>query len=112
MCIRDRYDTYQLADFFSTGRKKLFYFAKNAEREYRPITIKKKSGGNRRLYAPSRQLWSYQNKIRRQILVNLPVSPYEMCIRDSRNRKRIGGIRESLGYIKETADCIDPVENK
>lgn len=70
------YDTHQLADFLKTGRKKLFYFAKNADQEYRPITIKKKSGGIRRLYAPSRQLWSYQNKIRRQILVNLPVSPY------------------------------------
>ena len=70
------YDTYQLADFFATGRKKLFYFAKNADREYRPLTIKKKSGGIRKLYAPNPELRSYQNKIRRQILAKLPVSPY------------------------------------
>lgn len=70
------YDTFQLAGFLGGGRKALFYYAKNADREYRPIVIKKKNGQPRKLYAPSSDLRLYQSKIRRHILAKLPVSAY------------------------------------
>ena len=61
-------------------------------------------GGQRLLYAVSRLLTG-------RIELDDFLAVLQVAQAD-RNRKRIGGIRESLGYIKETADCIDPVENK
>lgn len=70
------YDTHQLADYFKIGRRKLFYYAKNADTQYRAITVKKKNGGVRQLYAPSTELRALQTKILRRILVKLPISKY------------------------------------
>lgn len=61
-------------------------------------------GGQRLLYAVSRLLTG-------RIELDDFLAVLQVAQAD-RNRKRIGEIRESLGYIKETADCIDPVENK
>lgn len=70
------YDTYQMAAFFHTSRKKMFTCVKNADCEYRCVTIKKINGGERRLYVPCPALRIYQSKILHDILAELPVSPY------------------------------------
>ena len=70
------YDTFQLASFLGWSRQKLFYYAQNAERDYRAITIKKENGQDRKLYAPSPALRRCQSQIQRRILAALPVSTY------------------------------------
>lgn len=70
------YDTHQLAAFLHTSRKRLFYYAKQAGQAYRPVTVKKKNGQPRQLYAPNAVLQAYQSCILRHILNKLPASVY------------------------------------
>lgn len=70
------YDTYQAADFLRIGRRKLFYYWKNADSEYRTLTVRKKSGGVRQLFAPRDGLRALQIRILHGILQQLPVSKY------------------------------------
>lgn len=70
------YDTYQAADFLRIGRRKLFYYWKNADTEYRAVTVRKKNGGVRHLFAPSDGLRALQTRILRHILQKLPISKY------------------------------------
>lgn len=70
------YDTYQAADFLRIGRRKLFYYWKNADTQYRAVTVRKKNGSVRHLFAPSDGLRALQVRILRRILQQLPVSKY------------------------------------
>lgn len=70
------YDTYQLADFLGIGRKELFDCVRHCDQNYRTISLKKKNGGTRRVYAPQKPLRIYQDKILQEILSQLPVSKY------------------------------------
>lgn len=70
------YDTYQAAAFFHTGRWILFQYAKKPEQGYRLITLQKRNGNIRNIYAPDKHLKSFQNQILREILIYFPVSPY------------------------------------
>ena len=70
------YDTYQAAKFLGVGRLTLFQYAKNPEQGYKLITLKKRSGDKRRIYAPDIVLKHLQTGILRKILIYFPVSPY------------------------------------
>lgn len=70
------YDTYQAAAFFHTRRRILFQYAKEPEQGYRRITLQKRNGNIRKIYAPDKHLKSFQNQILREILIHFPVSPY------------------------------------
>lgn len=69
-------DTDQLAGVLGLGRKQLFLLTKNCSRHYRPITLKKKNGKDRRIHAPDEMLKAVQRKILCRILANLPASSY------------------------------------
>jgi len=70
------HDTYQLADVLGMPRRDLFRLLRHTDRFYDRIEIPKKSGGVRVLYAPFCGLKYAQWMILKQILENLPVSPY------------------------------------
>lgn len=70
------YDIDQLAAFFQRGKKILFRCAKHPEQEYHTTAVPKNNGKIRQLSVPSRDLRGFQNKIKRQILEQLPVSAY------------------------------------
>lgn len=70
------YDTYQLAEFFSLNRKTLFRLVRECDNYYRLITVKKKNGRNRTVYAPLPTLKYAQCRIHRYIASKLPVSQY------------------------------------
>ena len=50
------YDVDRLKEFLKKGRKSLFFYVKHADQDYRRITMKKKNGGVRQLYAPNAEL--------------------------------------------------------
>ena len=56
------FDTYQLADFLSVGRKKLFEVTKNSNDMYMKTRIPKRSGGTRELSVPNLSLKHIQKK--------------------------------------------------
>lgn len=70
------FDVNQLADFFHTNKETLFYYVRHSDREYSCLTVKKKNGGTRSLYAPTPKLKFYQNIILKNILAKLPISKY------------------------------------
>ena len=70
------FDTYQLADFLSVGRKKLFEVTKNSNDMYMKTRIPKRSGGTRELSVPNLSLKHIQKKINRYLLRHVPISKY------------------------------------
>ena len=70
------FDTYQLARFLETSRKKLFDMAKGADGHYRQIELKKRNGGIRILHAPDAKLMSMQRLILLVILMGFSPSEY------------------------------------
>lgn len=70
------YDTYQLADFLSIGRKTMFSIIKSCDNCYNRIDIKKSNGNIRILYAPQSKLKNLQLKILNEILNKIPVSKF------------------------------------
>ncbi len=69
-------DTYQLAGVLGIRRRALFKLLRNINTFYKEISIPKKSGGVRRLFAPCGTLRATQTQILRHILRNGPVSRY------------------------------------
>ncbi len=70
------YDTYQLANFLHLWRGRLFKVVRESDRLYAPLTLKKKNGKERTVYAPLSVLKDVQSIICRDILDFLPVSKY------------------------------------
>lgn len=70
------YDTHQLARELGVNVKNLWLSAKKCDSMYRPITVKKKNGGIRKLNAPQSQLRNIQRLILTKILYRLPVSEF------------------------------------
>lgn len=75
------YDADQLAEFLGTDRGALNHFAHQLSNEYRTIVVPKKNGTPRQLSVPSFRLKSFQVKINRCILSQLPVSKYAAAYR-------------------------------
>lgn len=75
------YDTNQLRRFLEIQRKDMFRLIKQADSEYRALSIKKKNGKLRQLYVPKSKLKKCQIHILRGILSNLPVSQYATAYR-------------------------------
>lgn len=93
------FDTWQLASFFNTSRKKLFDYSKNASSHYKRIVIKKKNGKDRILYSPDDVLKFYQTKILREILYKLPVSQYATAYVKGRNLSENASVHVSKKFI-------------
>lgn len=75
------YDTDQLSRFFTLGKKDLFSLLRNVDAAYRPISLQKKNGKYRQIYAPNDCLKHCQKRILQEILTKLPVSEYATAYR-------------------------------
>ena len=74
-------DTHQLAHALGLHRRDLFSLVRHANECYRSVTLKKKNGGVRRVYAPNALLRWTQQEILHRILDALPVSPHATAYR-------------------------------
>lgn len=70
------HSTHQLADLLMLRHKDLHFLVRHIDKAYRPVTIKKKNGGNRHLRVPSTWLSGVQRTILDTFLKKLPISPY------------------------------------
>lgn len=70
------YDTDQLGHFLKLGNKDLFELAKNSDKLYSLLLLKKKNGNYRQIYAPNESLKKCQYIILNKIISKLPVSKY------------------------------------
>ncbi len=93
------YDTYQLADFFGTSRKNLFKVSKNVDKYYYSTTIKKRSGGVRKLNVPDDTLKFMQRCILKRILCELPVSKYATAYKKGATLKDNAKVHSAKKYI-------------
>lgn len=78
------YDINQLSRFLEIRKKDLFCLIKQVDSEYRALSIKKKNGKLRQLYAPKSKLKECQIKILHSILSRLPVSQYATAYQKGR----------------------------
>ena len=93
------YDTYQLADFFGIRRTNLFKVTKNIDKFYYTTTIKKRSGGVRKLNVPDDTLKFMQRCILKRILSEFKVSKYATAYKKGATLKDNARVHSAKKYV-------------
>ena len=81
------HDTYQLANELHIFHREVFELSKNTKKHYKLIMLRKRSGGLRFIHSPDALLKFTQQRILKNILEHIEISPYATAYAKGKNLK-------------------------